>query len=242
MTAYSLAILLFSILFCTVTTVLAVMLRRSNRRKDLLLAEMQAAMTLPVGMDEREQQSASEQSGALFEDTFRNNLQTAELTTRLQQPRLSAQQGIAPAAAPERYRYLQGLVESGLSAQEIASTLSMSLPEVTQLITLIRVANPQQRPTEKPEPFVATAKEVTLTATTTQKLPEQYNRQGGNRQRHTPKTAGAVHASGKLARWYKRLQARSLTPCLRKQSGREPPTHALPPRQGVSCHPLPGYT
>lgn len=242
MTAYSLAILLFSILSCTVTTVLAVMLRRSNRRKDLLLAEMQATMTQPVGMDERKQQSVPEQSSTLFDNTFRDNLQTAELTTRLQQPRLSAQQGCAPAAAPERYRYLQGLVERGLSAQEIASTLSMSLPEVTQLITLIRVANPRQRPTEKPEPSVAAANEATLPATIPQKSPEQYNRQGGTRQNHTPKTAGAVHASSKLARWYKRLQARTLTPCLRKQSGREPPTHALPPRQGVSCHPLPGYT
>lgn len=240
MTSHSIIILLFSILFCTVTAALAVMFWRSNRCKDLLLAEMRAAMT-PVGREDEKRQTWGERSATHSDGTFHDNLRTAELTTRLQQPRLSAQQGIAAAATPERYRYLQSMVASGLSAQEIASTLSMSLPEVTQIIALIRVSNSQQQWAATPQPSTASTIPVPLTATTVdaQDLPR---RQGGKRQDSAHKSTGAVNSSSKLARWCKRLRARTLPPCLCKQSGREPPASVQPPRQGISCHPLPGYT
>lgn len=131
MNSYPIIILLFSILFCTATTVLAVMLKRSNSNKDKLLAEMQASLSSLRETD---------QDGAIFED----DLRSAELTTRFQQPRLSAQQQ-SHSAAPERYRYIQSMVEMNLSAEEIAATLSMSLHETTQIITLIRMANPPRQ-------------------------------------------------------------------------------------------------
>jgi len=139
MTSYPIIILLLSILFCTVTTVLAVMLKRSNSNKDKLLAAMQASLS-----SRRE----AEQDGAIFED----NLRSAELTTRLQQPRLNVQQQ-SHSTAPERYRYIQSMVEMGLNAQKIAATLSMSLHETTQIITLIRMANPPRQNDTSPLPL-----------------------------------------------------------------------------------------
>jgi hypothetical protein len=151
MTSYPIAILLTSILFCTGTTVLAVMLKRSNSNKDQLLTKMQATM------DARKKYSpgkVQELQLATQTNIFNENLRAAELTTRLQQPRLSVQQCRYSPATPERYRYIQSMVKNGMSAQEIASTLSMSLHaatlamslhETTQIVTLIRMAHPQQQ-------------------------------------------------------------------------------------------------
>jgi hypothetical protein len=245
MTTYSLAILLLSILFCTVTTVLAVMLRRSNLRKDKMLAEMQAAVTtLQGGLKGGEKQTRTDQSTNPLYDRFDDNLRAAEITTRLQRPRLTAQQGSSASAAPERYRYLQTMVEKGLSAQEIASTLSMSLPEITQLITLIRVANPQH---EINEPPLSSSPELTqgefIPTPATPKNQPDSSRNDDTTQVTTPRISGAVNKSRKLARWLKRFNSQNLSPCFHnKQSGREPPRQPLPQDIGISCHPLPGYT
>jgi len=107
------------------------MLKRSNSNKDKLLAEMQASLSSLRETD---------QDGAIFED----DLRSAGLTTRFQQPRLNVQRQ-SHSAAPERYRYIQSMVEMNLSAEEIAATLSMSLHETTQIITLIRMANPPRQ-------------------------------------------------------------------------------------------------
>jgi hypothetical protein len=134
------AILLTGILFCTVSSVLAIILKRSNSNKDKLLTKTQEALNslqnsfAGTGSDIKDKPTTS-----LFDD----NLRAAELTTRLQQPRLTMQQcGYSP-ATPERYRYIQSMAEKGMSAQDIASLLSLSLHEATQLVTLVRVARPQ---------------------------------------------------------------------------------------------------
>jgi len=140
MTRYHMAILLTGILFCTVSSVLAIILKRSNSNKDKLLTKTQEALNslqnsfAGTGSDIKDKPTTS-----LFDD----NLRAAELTTRLQQPRLTMQQcGYSP-ATPERYRYIQSMAEKGMSAQDIASLLSLSLHEATQLVTLVRVARPQ---------------------------------------------------------------------------------------------------
>lgn len=140
MTRYHIAILLTGVLFCTVSILLAIMLKRSNSNKDKQLAEMQAALNgLQNGFAGKEKQIKDEPAVNIFDD----NLRAAELTTRLQQPRLTMQQSGYVPAAPERYRYIQPMAEKGMSAHEIASMLSMSLHEATQLVTLARVARPQ---------------------------------------------------------------------------------------------------
>ena len=209
-----------------------------------MLAEMQAAvMTLQGGLKGGKNQTRTDQSTNPLNDTFDDNLRAAEITTRLQQPRLTAQQGSSASAAPERYRYLQTMVEKGLSAQEIASTLSMSLPEITQLITLIRVANPQHEINEPPlssSPELTQSEFIPTPATPKNQTDSSRN---DTTQVTTPRISGTANKSRKLARWLKRFNSQNLSPCFpNKQSGREPPRQPLPQDIGISCHPLPGYT
>ena len=139
MTRYHIAILLIGVL-CTVSILLAIMLKRSNSNKDKLLTEMQATLNGLQDSSAGERMHIKDEPAV---NIFDDNLRAAELTTRLQQPRLTMQQSGYVPAAPERYRYIQPMAEKGLSAQEIASMLSMSLHEATQLVTLTRVARPQ---------------------------------------------------------------------------------------------------
>jgi hypothetical protein len=72
---------------------------------------------------------------------FQKNLSEAELTTRLQQPRLSAQHGHSRITAPERYLYVRSLAQNGMGAEEIASVLSISVPEAEQLVNLAKLGS-----------------------------------------------------------------------------------------------------
>lgn len=231
MTNFPIAILLTSILFCTATIVLAVMLKRSLSNKTKLLSEMQALMdTLQNGTGQGQAALHAEQTTNIFDD----NLRTAELTTRLQQPRLSMQQCSHSPATPERYRYIQSMVMKGMSAQEIASTFSMSLAETTQLVALIRVAHPRRQESKRHLPAVEMAEKRDMNPPTG----EQGTRQSINKQ--APRRSGTVEKSFKLARW---LKGRGVSPCLRKQRSREPPPpYPVPQAEGISCRPLPGYT
>lgn len=230
MTNYSIAILLTSILFCTASTVLAVMLRRANSNKDKLLSEMQAVMdALQNGVAGQGKQLEGAQTATIFDD----HLRTAELTTRLQQPRLTMQQRGQSPATPERYRYIQSMVMKGMGAQEIASTFSMSLAETTQLVALIRVAVPRQQESDMPLPVQAMA----VKRNRAPSAREQETRPFMQKLDPAPRRAGTVDKSFKLARW---LKGRTFAPCLRKQRSREPPRQPLPQAEGIPCCPLPG--
>ena len=71
---------------------------------------------------------------------FQQNLSEAAITTRLQAPRLAVQSRPDALAAPERYRYVHRLAESGMAAEEIAGVLSISTHEARQLVNLARLA------------------------------------------------------------------------------------------------------
>ncbi|MDD3815410.1 MAG: hypothetical protein PHZ02_12290 [Desulfocapsaceae bacterium] len=143
MTRYHMAILLTGVLFCTISSVLAITLKRSKSNKDKLLTKTQATLNSPENGCAGTESYIKDKP--ITNNIFDDNLRTAELTTRLQQPRLTLQQrGYSP-ATPERYCYIQSMAEKGMSAQDIASMLSLSLHEATQLVTLIRVARPQQK-------------------------------------------------------------------------------------------------
>jgi hypothetical protein len=74
---------------------------------------------------------------------FQKSLNEAELTTRLQQPRLASQLANNHVKTPERYHYIQSLLDNGMAAGEIADVLSISHHEATQLVNLSRlVASP----------------------------------------------------------------------------------------------------
>jgi hypothetical protein len=251
MTNHHLIILLFSILFCTGSTIVAFLLKRSNSSKDKLLAQMQSALRCHQGSSVEYGPNA-----ALFDE----DLRSAALTTRLQQPRLHVQQNSVGAAAPERYRYIQSMAEMGLSAEEIASTLSMSLHETTQIITLIKMASPKQQDTVKPLPTSCAAVTDCPVATHGRPVekgilrrPPVAEKSETVRKSQTPMNGTSAFRSPlsckknkqvgckaqKLARW---LKTRALPSLLRKQSSREPPRKLLPGKDPLFPTPLSGYT
>ncbi|BDD87352.1 hypothetical protein [Desulfofustis limnaeus] len=69
---------------------------------------------------------------------FAADLSRAELATRFQHPRLQQQDG-GEAAVPERYRYVQRLSDSGMSAEQVAELLAISPHEAQQLVRLARL-------------------------------------------------------------------------------------------------------
>jgi len=234
MTNYSLTILLISILFCTVSTVLTIMLKRANNNQEKLLAEMRATLgTQQNNAEDQEEQKGNYRTANIFDD----NLRAEELTTRLQHPRLTMQQCGSSPATPERYGYIQSMVEKGMNAQEIASMFSMSLHETTQLVTLIKMARqPQPCNNEGHLPVQESAGNQNMHSATLDQTVRLY----AHKQAPAPRLSGTINKSIKLARW---LKGRALAPCLRKQGSREPPPHPLPRDQGIPYHPVPaGYT
>ncbi len=233
MTHSTLIILLLSILFCSGTCVLAVMLLRSNSSKDKLLSEMQVALrSLQSSEKSGDNALNSEQETTFFEE----NLRSAEITTKLQQPRLTVQQNSNSSSAPERYRYIQSLLAKGLSAEDIASTLSMSLHETTQIVALIRIATPKQlnaAAPPRPSTNESTIQSRLVPAT------EHAVQKAVSQAPSLPQQSAVVRKSIKLARWLK-LRASSVS--LQKKGGREPPRNPLPNKTSLLCDPLSGYT
>lgn len=66
----------------------------------------------------------------------------ADLTTELQKPRLKSHAGHNASAPPEKYSYIHSLTEKGMSEEDIASLLSISLHETRQLVNLSKLARP----------------------------------------------------------------------------------------------------
>lgn len=127
LSATTLAILLF---IHTVT------LRKANDKLKLELATVTENLTLT--------QESLKSLKAKYTQTieFQKKLSEAELTTKLQQPRLSAQHQSDRQQAPERYQYVRTLAKEGMDAEEIAKILSISKQEAEQLVTLSKLSNP----------------------------------------------------------------------------------------------------
>lgn len=64
---------------------------------------------------------------------FGHDLNHAELKTRLQSP-------LPTGNAPDKYRHVASLAAQGMSVEQIAEVLNISLPEANQLVSLSRLA------------------------------------------------------------------------------------------------------
>ena len=72
--------------------------------------------------------------------SFQDKLRSAELTTKLQKPRLKdSAQPLVP-ESPERYLYISSLHQKGMDPQEIATILRLSQDEIEQILALSRIA------------------------------------------------------------------------------------------------------
>jgi len=132
--SFTVIVALLAFMFAGLSLVPALLYRRRaaklSRELSIALEKLAAAHAEMQLFEQRQKENLE----------FQKNLGNAELTTRLQQSRLTAQHGHNRVGAPERYLYVRSLAENGMSAQEIAEILSISKQEAEQLVNLSKLA------------------------------------------------------------------------------------------------------
>jgi hypothetical protein len=125
---------LFTLAMSAATLVKVLALRKDNR----LLAEQLTETSVTLEQTRAKLASVLEKQEKA--ETFENRLGTAELTTKLQQPRLgSAYTSERQRHSPEKYGFIHSLAQRGMSAEEIAAILTISAYEARQLVTLAKI-------------------------------------------------------------------------------------------------------
>lgn len=133
--SFSTIVALLALLLTSLSLVLA---RRYRKKAAKVAAELSQALE-KLAAAHLDMQALQQRYQDSLE--FQKNLSEAEITTRLQQPRLSVQHGYDRKSAPERYLYVRSLAQTGMSAEEISSVLSISTQEAEQLVNLSRLAS-----------------------------------------------------------------------------------------------------
>lgn len=132
---FAIIVALSALLLTSLALALAIYYRRKNAK---LAGELSQALE-KLALAHADMQELQQRHQDSLD--FQKNLTAAELTTRLQQPRLSAQHGYAHVTAPERYLYVRSLAQNGMSAREISDILAISTQEAEQLVNLARLAH-----------------------------------------------------------------------------------------------------
>ena len=128
-------LILLALLLCSVATCRSIIFKKKADQQAKLLAETNETLT------EVRQKLTLQQEQDQKSNDFNKTLNQAEITTRLQKSRLSAQNYNCSMSPPERYRYVHSLAANGMSSNEIASVLSISIHEADQLVNLSRLAH-----------------------------------------------------------------------------------------------------
>jgi hypothetical protein len=128
-------LILLALLLCSVAMWRSFIFKKKADRQEKLLAETNQALA------EVQKRLLILQEKDLQSNDFNKSLNQAEITTRLQKSRLSAQNYNRSLSPPERYRYVHSLAANGMSSHEIASVLSISIHEADQLVNLSRLAH-----------------------------------------------------------------------------------------------------
>lgn len=109
------------------------------KKDNILLAEQLTETTVSLERTRHNLAKLQEKHEKIVE--FQNSLGEAELTTNRQKPRFfEFQASERTHNTPERYNYIHSLAEKGLSAEEIASILTISTHEARQLVSLAKIA------------------------------------------------------------------------------------------------------
>jgi len=128
---------LLALLLCSLVTWRAIFFRRKADHQEKRLRKAEGTLA-----DFEQKIHNLEERGHAY-NAFQESLNLAEITTKLQKSRLSAQEYNHNMSPPERYRYVHSLAAGGMSSQEIASILSISIHEADQLVNLARLAHPE---------------------------------------------------------------------------------------------------
>ncbi|MFH0781265.1 MAG: hypothetical protein V2B20_04830 [Pseudomonadota bacterium] len=109
------------------------------KKETTLLAEQLTETTISLERTRQSLTRLQEKHEEIIE--FQNNLGKAELATKLLKPRLDENHTHERARnTPERYNYINSLMEKDFSVEEIASILTISTHEARQLVTLVKIA------------------------------------------------------------------------------------------------------
>lgn len=127
-------------LLCTLLAIVIILLKKQNIKLASQLQHTRQTLN-------ETRQHLDEASHQLKEmSNFQQSMVEAQLTTRLQTTRAGVK-SLEQCTTPEKYQYIYALTEKGMDADEIASVLSISRHEATQLVTLAQIAY-KNKPTE----------------------------------------------------------------------------------------------
>jgi hypothetical protein len=119
---------------CGLLLVMIILEKKENRLLSRQLTETVVSLELL-----RKQLGELEEKNVEI-DRFHHSLREAEVTTRLQQPRLEAQLRSTDIPPSGKYGNIRELTGKGLSIEEIASVLAVSIHEAHQLVNLAKLA------------------------------------------------------------------------------------------------------
>ncbi len=107
--------------------------RRVNNRSNLLNSR-------ETELENQHEELLSKEDNQARNISFQNSLQQAEVTTELQQTRISFHNEQNKTKAPERYAYVLSMFRSGIPTEEISAALGMSSHEIAQLLKLSAIS------------------------------------------------------------------------------------------------------
>ena len=131
----SLLLILPALLLGSVATWRSILFRKKVEQQSKLLAEANAALA-----EMHERLNVLQEKSHKYND-FSRDLNQAEISVRLQKSHLSAQSNNRSMSPPEKYSYVHSLAAKGMSSEDIALVLSISVHEADQLVNLSRLAH-----------------------------------------------------------------------------------------------------
>jgi hypothetical protein len=131
---FSLILVLILSVLCALSILLIVLVKKENK----LLSQQLTETTISLELSRNKMAALQEKHSQINE--FQSSLHVAELTTRLQKPRLDAQSIDRGNSVPGKYSSIQSLAQKGMSAEEIASIHAISTQEARQLVNLSKLA------------------------------------------------------------------------------------------------------
>jgi predicted PurR-regulated permease PerM len=121
-------------ILCLFFLILTILIKKKNTRLTEQLRETKTTLDMI-----QEKLTDLQEKNREFEE-FHDSLKVAQLTTKLQKPRLHAQCNETSSSTPGKYSSIQALVRTGMSIEEIALTLAISTHEAQQLVNLAKLA------------------------------------------------------------------------------------------------------
>lgn len=123
---YNTIITITALSLCVLLFIRSIFTRKSVKEQQNSLEALQNTLQIMKENEKRELE-------------FQNDLKSAEVSTELQKTRSAYSNKKDKLQAPERYGYAQAMFQSGMTTDNIASSLGMSGYETNQLLKLAKL-------------------------------------------------------------------------------------------------------